>query len=415
MNNNKMVKYFLALFLTLTCLALTNTSTQPQKNDMPEKEVIEGMIYRWNYEGAIPAAEALLSKAKDNVSRATAHLLIARALAIKGIEYRDAIACETGKKHILEAFALAPSLKNEPDVANLRAQLMVFQMPKTPCELALAEAHREAEKEPHLAQTHFYLGLISFKLSFNDAFAPTRDEKAKLSDLAISEMKKAVQLDPKRYEFRAYYITALLNADKKEEARRKAEDMMKSADLSPDKISPSCSIPDEVYAATLEEKAGTAHIRQQAAKYPENAALQLAAATSYIQSEPVRARTMLQSLVDNIASGKISVPLLRSRVEVSALYKLGHLYSVAGEKKKALETYDKIVQLSPHYAEVHYNRGVVYYSMAQEAKAKEERTALLKKAKAEFETQTGLHFHDNKKTADLCRSWSEKIEKELKD
>ncbi|MCX7000652.1 MAG: hypothetical protein NT106_10230 [Candidatus Sumerlaeota bacterium] len=170
-----------------------------------------------------------------------------------------------------------------------------------------------------------------------------------------------------------------------------------------------------IYAATLEEKAGTAHIRQQAAKHPDNADLQLAAATSYIQSEPVRARTMLQSLVDNISSGKISVPLLRSRVEVSALYKLGHLYSVAGEKKKALETDDKIVRLSPHYAEVHYNRGVVYYSMAQEAKAKEERTALLKKAKAEFETQTGLHFHDNKKTADLCRSWSEKIGKELKD
>jgi len=121
-----MVNYFLAVFLALTCLALTNTSTQPQKNDMPEREAIEGVIYRWNYEGAIPAAEALLSKAKDNVSRATAHLLLARALAIKGIEYRDAIACETGKKHILEAFALAPSLKNEPDVANLRAQLMVF-------------------------------------------------------------------------------------------------------------------------------------------------------------------------------------------------------------------------------------------------------------------------------------------------
>jgi len=249
-------------------------------------------------------------------------------------------------------------------------------MPKTPCELALAEARREAEKEPNLAQTHFYLGLISIILSSHAAFAPNMDEKAKLSDIAISEMKKAVQLDPKRYEFRAYYITALLNADKKEEARREAEDMMKSADLSPDKISPSCTIPDAVYAATLEEKAGTAHIRQQAAQYPENADLQLAAATSYIQSEPVRARTMLQSLVNNISSGKISVPLLRSRVEVSALYKLGHLYSGAGEKKKALETDDKIVQLSPHYAEVHYNRGVVYYSMAQAAKAKEERSAL---------------------------------------
>ncbi|MCX7000651.1 MAG: hypothetical protein NT106_10225 [Candidatus Sumerlaeota bacterium] len=252
MNNNKMVKYFLALFLTLTCLALTNTSTQPQKNDMPEKEVIEGMIYRWNYEGAIPAAEALLSKAKDNVSRAMAHLLIARAWSIKGIEYRDAIAREAGKKHILEAFALAPSLKNEPDVANLRAQLMVFQMPKTPCESALAEARREAEKEPDLAQTHFYLGLISFKLSSNDAFAPNMDEKAKLSDIAISEMKKAVQLDPKRYEYRAYYITALFNADKKEEARREAEDMMKSADISPDKIPPSCSIPDVVYVSGSE-------------------------------------------------------------------------------------------------------------------------------------------------------------------
>lgn len=387
-------------------------ATEIKKGDT-EKEKIERMIARWNYVNAIPAAEAFLAKATDDHSRAAGHLLLARAYGVKGIEYRDAEARYNGKKHLEQAYALEPSLKGELDMANIRAHLMTYRKGETDCQKAVEEAQKEVEKEPQSAAAHFYLGMLHHLISGREEFLSRLDDRKKEINLAVEEMKKAVQLDPRRYEYWAYYITALDNASRKEEVRKEAERMLQTVDLSSDKIPWSASPPYVVYSSFLPSQEGKEYIRKMALQHPEDADLRLAAARSYSNyknDDPAKSREMLQSLVDDIAAGKIALPVWRSRVEVSALYVLGHLYFQAGDTKKAFEIYDKVQKLSPDYAGLHGNLGVMYVTMARKAAGKEEKISLLEKAKSEFETATKSLWHDN---YDWAKASLEDVEKQL--
>ncbi|MBI1293296.1 tetratricopeptide repeat protein [bacterium] len=52
----------------------------------------------------------------------------------------------------------------------------------------------------------------------------------------------------------------------------------------------------------------------------------------------------------------------------TTLYKLAHVHNRLGETEAALEDYRRLRELSPDYAEVHFNLAVIYYNLAAETK-----------------------------------------------
>jgi HEAT repeat protein/tetratricopeptide (TPR) repeat protein len=380
----------------------------PGSSETAEQK-IQRSIARWDFTRAIPAAGDLLKRAPDDPARGRCHLLQARAYGVWGVEYRDAVARDKGRRHLEQAFALNPGLKNELDVARLRAFFFAYrQSSKSAVNQALADAQKEIKSHPRDAQAHYYLGMLHHVLATNSDFAYTKPEQDEERRLALESMAKAVELDPKRYEYWSYYVSAFAYAGQKEEAKKAADRMMKEADLSQEKIPPSATCAYEIMSALMAPEEGYAYLRAQAARDPSYAPLQFVAAERYDEKDPVRYR-MLTDLAARIASGDLRLPPWQARLELQTLYKSGSLHYQAGEFEKALEDYDRIISLSPYYAQVRLNRGSVHRVLAEKAATPEEKARLLEKAKNDFEAGLQYPWHDQVAGA------KEELDKTVKD
>jgi beta-lactamase regulating signal transducer with metallopeptidase domain len=391
----------------------TRFPSQPVKAAAGSSETAEQQIQRsiarWDFTRAIPAAEALLKQAPDDRARGRCHLLLAQAYGVWGVEYRDAVARDKGRQHLEQAFKLDPSLKQEMDVAHLRACLLAYrQSSKGEVNQALEDAQKEIKGNPRNAQAPYSLGMLHHVLATNSDFAYTKPEQDEERRLALESMAKAVELDPKRYEYWSYYVSALAYAGQKEEAKKAADRMMKESDLSQEKIPPSATCAYEILSALMDPEEGCAYVRAQAARDPSYAPLQFVAAERYAEKDPVRYK-MLTDLAARIASGDLRLPTWQARLELTVLYKLGVLHCQSGKLEKALEDYDRIISLSPYYAEVRLNRALVYRTLAERAATPEGKARLLEKAKNDFEAQLQYPWHD--KVSDA----RERLNKTVKD
>ncbi len=404
----KLAKVFLVIMMVLFFSISGENLIKPASDN--KAETIERMINQLNFTDSIKLSGEYINNSKDNKSLAKGHLLLARALCVKAVEYRDVEARYDGYQNLKKAFELDPSLKNEPDIARDRANLMIFNQTSDKCDEALEEAQKEITKEPKNPQTYFYKGMLHFILLGNPDYCFTDSMKEKQRKSAAELMKKALDIQPERYEYWAYYITVINDIDNHNEAKKMVEKMMKEADLSPDKIPPYTTDPDILYSLFIIEKEANNYIREQAKKKPEYIELQKSAALSYSDKEPLKSIKMLEELIQKIDKQEIKVPTGRTFHVVSSLYKLAHLYYNNGEKQKALNTYNKLIVLSPNYAETRYNLAIVYLSMAEDEKDNDKKIDLLRKAKSEIEIQLQVRWHNR---YDHFRSTRDNIDKEL--
>ncbi|MBN1867434.1 tetratricopeptide repeat protein [Candidatus Sumerlaeota bacterium] len=387
----------LALVLVASlAVALSGEGSNTQDSMSSRVETIQRMIARWNFAEAIPAAEALLAEARDDKTRAAAHLLLARAYDVQGVEYREPEALSKARDHVSEAFRLNGDLRNELDVARLVAHVAAYRQPKSVSQEAIDAAQDNVTSFPQNAQAHFALGMTHHALAISGNYAYTKEEQDRERELAIASMKRAIELDPRRYEFWAYYVTALNNAGRKDEACCEAERMMREADLAPEGRAPSTNCPWELYAAAVlePEKYGD-YLKEQQRQNPKDAELEYVLAVRYQRDGTPERRKALEEFLRKIESGDLVLPIWKSRLEVSALYMLADEYHRIGDLEKALAIYDRVVALSPDYAQVRYNRAAIRVEMASKTSDRAERRALLEQAKADADVQRDLHFHDD--------------------
>ena len=92
---------------------------------------------------------------------------------------------------------------------------------------------------------------------------------------------------------------------------------------------------------------------------------------------------------------------------LKVLYKLGHLYHTKGRLEEALEAYENIQNMSPHYAETHYNVGVVCCSLADREKDEKKRRSLWKRALEQFLLQRKYMFQNTNE--DPIRKFEQKV------
>ncbi len=391
--------------------------------DMPatfeeEVERIERLTARWNFTEALASASALNGRARTDRERARALLLMAQAYGVQGIEYRDPAARYEGERRLTQAFALDRSLKDELGVAWLRANLATFRVPRSVAQRRLTEAENEVLANDKNAQAHFYLGLLHHFLAVSPEYAYTQTEQERERQLSIESLSESVKINPRSYEYWTYTITALFNAGRVEEARQATQTMMRQADLSPHRIPANASHPHVLAAAFLYGAEAPSYIRDMAQRYPGDVDLQLEAIQTQANENTDRYRQELESLVANIQEGRLTPPARRARVEMRALYRLAAHYSQHGRSRDALKAYDRIVELSPGYAEARYNRGVLFKSMAPGAQTLEERMVLLRKAERELEAQLALNWHDRyaqvREALDATKAQIEDCERELR-
>lgn len=356
-----------------------------------ESERIVRLVAMRNYVEAIPAAQALLAQAPSDAWRAKAHLRLAQAYAVKGIEYKDAPAQAEGNRQMAQALALDPALKSEPGVADIRALLAVTRQPVKACNQALEAAQKEVAQAPGEASAHNYLGMVYFHLGGdNEAYAADKAAKNILFEKAAAELKKATELDPKSIEQWGYLISALHAGGHTKEALAAGDLMLKMADLAPEKIPYRCNDPWVIISGLMSDKECREYDLRQAVLHPEYLDLQYRTIlVNWMEKDPAQCRDKLEKLLNKITSGQLKVPPMRAGIEVSILYRLGSLYfnEGRGDMGKALERYRLIVQLSPNYADIHYNLGIVYRELASGAKDANEKAGFLKKAQEEFEIQ----------------------------
>ncbi len=91
--------------------------------------------------------------------------------------------------------------------------------------------------------------------------------------------------------------------------------------------------------------------------------------------------------------GEITTSGFNLRALVSAYYKLANYRFEQGLPEQALATYGKITEISPHYAEVHYNLGIVFRTLAQREANPKKKQKLLNRAREEFQLQTQYDWH----------------------
>jgi tetratricopeptide (TPR) repeat protein len=99
------------------------------------------------------------------------------------------------------------------------------------------------------------------------------------------------------------------------------------------------------------------------------------------------------------------------RALASAWYKVAHELNQQGSREQALAAYRRLQQISPHYAQVHYNKGVLYSLLAEEENDPQKKKQLLEDAAREYENQ--VRYDWQKRTADLARKQLEAVRSKL--
>ena len=381
-------------------------------------EAIERDIIRQNDAAALPAAQALLDGAAQGSDslRAKAHFLLAWAYEVRNARREEASDREEGLRHLSEAFRLAPDLKNDPYTPAVRGHLLIRNQPRATWDQTLAEARQEIAQNPRNAASRLYLGRMLMVISQkndNTANLATDAERTRFLNEAIQELKTATRLSPERYTYWVWYVTALHRAGQTKEARAAAEKALAQADLSEANILPDETDPYELVGATMGSDPQAANYsRDMFAKHPERLRLRLSAALAYQDADAAKAIEIMESLLADLASGKARAPVSCARLEVRALYKLGHLYHTQKDNAKSLAAYERLMELSPDYYDVQLNHAVILREMAAAATNPAEKKALLLRAKADCERSI-REFPQGSSNQLSSSKALEEIEKEL--
>ena len=213
---------------------------------------------------------------------------------------------------------------------------------------------------------------------------------------AAGHFQKAHQLEPMNYEYAAYALTALANVERTKEAFKIGNHLTENFKKAP-RFSFE-SDPWYLYASVvgMSDPDKMQDIIRERSKSPDASAL---VHFAVVKQEMKRADSprekvrLLGEFIRRMEDGDITNTGYDIHSLVSAYYKLGHELFKMDMPEMALLAYRKLSSLSPHYAEIHYNNGIIYSSLAKEESHPAKKEALLEKAKREFELQKKYDWH----------------------
>ena len=122
----------------------------------------------------------------------------------------------------------------------------------------------------------------------------------------------------------------------------------------------------------------------------------------------------LEKFLERHEEGKFTyLTLSRSRIPLSMMYKLGTFYALDGRLEDSIAVYEKIREISPHYAEVHYNIAVVLEKIAGKEEDKDKKRILLERALEQMHLQKKYLFQSRGK--DKIQEWEDRLKEKLEE
>ena len=348
----------------------------------------------FNYEKTAEICDELVSLSQNSEVVARAHWLKAAAFAMYQLQYRSRELDEELKREVAMVAKLRPDLMEEV-LARHQACLPFFKPGFVDVQDLLQKATSKYESS---ATTHalsaYKLGQACFAAGERKFQVPV-EQREQLKKAAARYFEIASRLKPENYEFAVYHMTALHQlkqfGEVRELGRRLVERFLNRPSFAFHRD------PAYYYAVvtskTDEEKAR--EILEERASSPEAGAgihLYLAQVKMKQAATPIEKIQILSEFISSVEEGEISSSGYNMHELVAAYYKLAHQQYEQGFFDSALSTYKKIARYSPHYADIHYKRGLLYKAMAEEEPDPEKKKTLLENAKKELEIQTSYNW-----------------------
>ncbi|MCX8036805.1 MAG: hypothetical protein N3D11_07090 [Candidatus Sumerlaeia bacterium] len=384
---------------------------EPAAGDLLDSALGYAAVY--HVEKAENLCNQALETTSDSALSARAHWIKAAAYAHYQVEYRsekykEKLAAEKDLVRRLQPDLLAR------DLARLEI-LLAFHRPGAPLPQTVLEQMRrqllaaESKNPATAAETqlsdpvHIYQMAHAYLTAARLLPEGRETERNSFCEHAERLFQKAAQMKPDCYEFAAYHLTALGTTERTDEALRLAQDILARFD---GKVpfpplgdrGPAC-----LYAATLAmsdakqaEQWLDERVRRPAADAWVHYEVTVARAND--ATSPTQQVRLWEDLLARMEAGEIPTPGTYLHAKASALYKLAHYQSREAAARtdpaqsrrgweNALATCDRLMQLSPHYAEVHYNRGIVLNVLAELADEPERSKTYRDAARKEFRLQ----------------------------
>lgn len=411
------IKIWMILFAALcggvACPAQEQRSALPEDDLTQILEEAVGAASVYNYERAEKLCDSVLSMAYDKDLKARAWWLKAVAYANFELQYRTRDLDDKYKEAVEGCREWNPDMLNEI-LPRFEVSLKYHTTPGLKGEEFLKQALEEYENktEKNEAVRNFKLGVVYYALASSEE--PGFKEKSEeYNREAMTFFQKAWELWPENYQYAAYYLTLLVHLKKIQEAETVALNMTekwKAAPLysfeqdaynflsivvgfkKPEEVEKIMGVKNPLMKMTqgLYGPEGARKILEDRARMPEASAdifFDMAMSDANMASSDAEKSRILSGLVRRMEEGEIKKTGYSMKSQVSAYYKLAHSQFQQGLAEEALASYRKLAALSSHYAEIHYNQGIIFKSLAEKEKDPEKKKSLLDRAKQEFDLQ----------------------------
>ena len=184
-------------------------------------------------------------------------------------------------------------------------------------------------------------------------------------DEAEQSFRKALSLDSSNYEAVEWMVTLLAENNKTDQALTIVEPLKDSTVGKP--LFSFRQHPFLLWVALLKDEQQMQQVRTRLKHVPNEAESMLWLGLALNNTGALdEAQKVFDNVITGLDTGQLSTMVTSpERVMCNALYKLAHIRYQKGEPEKALELYDRIVKISPFYADVQQNMGLCHTAVAR--------------------------------------------------
>ncbi len=295
-----------------------------------------------------------------------------------------------------------------PDATRLLAEMAGHGWTTADPAAELQEAEQRAEKSRR-AIDFYYAGVISRRLA---ARAWAHSDTAEQDQKTLSLFAKAVARDPDHYESWSAYLPAMLPVGMHDVATTEAARMyehfkMLRTPLLADQGPAVLKINTSSYRTMKDDEDMLAEV---AARWPDAPMPHFEMAMRAIESTPTQALVMFSKLIEQFENGTFKPLPREAGYYPSALYKYAFLLQTVERTSESLAMYRKVKALSPDYAEVNLNIGILLAQLSDKEKDGGRKVALLNQALESVIRQKNYRG----KSAEKADSLTERIKMALK-
>lgn len=251
-----------------------------------------------------------------------------------------------------------------------------------------------------------------------------KEKRRQYAEEACHYMEIAAKGRPASYEYQAYYLTAVAEAEYMSELEPLGKRIAQTFDgkFPYPPVGTFGPLYTHVAALSIIDPARSNQLfKKYVEAHPADANLQYTwileghsdsnSDQKKDKADPGKEIKNWTDLIARMEKGVIPIRGTDLRVLASAYYKLASAQSQAGQLREALGTYEKLGAISPHYAMIHLNRAVLYYDLAEKEPDAARKRELLQQALKEAEEQMNYNYHGT--AVKEARALYDQIQKDL--